>query len=49
MEFSKEGKFLASSEYDGILKIYDTNKFNLVVSTPKLEENRVIFINQKKK
>ena len=43
MEFSKDGKFLAASEYDGILKIYDTNKFNLVAATPKLEENRVIF------
>ena len=44
IEFSKDGKYLASSEFDGVLKMYDTNRFDLISSTPRMEEDRVSYI-----
>ena len=52
IEFSKDGKYLISSDFDGVLKVFDSKKFDLIAQTPKMPtENRVfynltIFINK---
>ena len=42
IEFSKDGKYMISSDFDGVLKVFETKKFDLVAQTPKMPtENRV--------
>ena len=42
IEFSKDGKYLISSDFDGVLKVFDSKKFDLIAQTPKMPtENRV--------
>ena len=42
IEWSKDGKYLISSDFDGVLKVFDSKKFDLLAQTPKMPtENRV--------
>ena len=41
VQFSGNGKYLLSSDFDGVVQIYETGKFEVVAKTEKMAENRV--------
>lgn len=42
VQFSGNGKYLLSSDFDGVVQIYETGKFEVIAKTEKTAENRVI-------
>lgn len=42
VQFSGNGKYLLSSDFDGVIQIYETGKFDVIAKTEKIAENRVI-------